>query len=82
MKFLGAAASHLMARGVLSAGWYSILTGLALLYLAYVLGRIPWDIDRAALLVSVALGATGVWQLTRGLQAEFQRKPKPTAEPS
>lgn len=82
MRFLSAAASRLMAKGLLSAGWYSILTGLVLLYLAYVLGRIPWDVDRAATFVSVAFAATGVWQLTRGLRAEFQRRPKSTDEPS
>ena len=81
MKFLSAAASRLMARGVLSDGWYSVLTGLVLLYLAYVLGRIPWDVDRAAPFVSVAFAATGLWQLTRGLRAEFQRTPKSADEP-
>ncbi len=70
-----------MAVGVLSAGWYSILTGMVLLYLAYVLGRIPWDVDRAAPFVSVAFAVTGLWQLTRGLRAEFQRRPKSTDEP-
>lgn len=82
MKFVSAAASRLMAKGLLSAGWYSILTGLVLLCLAYVLGRIPWDFDRAAPFVSVAFAATGLWQLTRGLRAEFQRRPKSTDEPS
>ena len=79
---LRAAGSRLMTRGVLSAGWYSILTGSALLFLAYVLGGIPWDVDRAAPFVAVAFAATGVWQLTRGLQAEFQRRPRSTHEPS
>ncbi len=82
MKFVSAASSRLMAKGLLSAGWHSILTGLVLLYLAYVLGRIPWDVDRAAPFVSVAFAATGLWQLTRGLRAEFQRRPKSTDEPS
>jgi hypothetical protein len=49
VKFSRAAASRLMTVGMLSAGWYSILTGSVLLYLAYLLGRIPWDVDRAAL---------------------------------
>lgn len=82
MKFLSAAASRLMEWGVLSAGWYSVLTGLVLLYLAYVLGRIPFEVDRAATFVSVAFAVTGLWQLTRGLRAEFQRRPKSTDEAS
>lgn len=82
VKSLRAAASRLLTVGVLSAGWYSILSGLVLLYLAYVLGRVPWDVDQAALFVSVAFAATGLWQLTRGLRAEFQRRPKSTDEPS
>lgn len=82
VTFLSAAASRLMAMGVLSAGSYSMLTGLALLYLAYVLGMTPWDADRAAAFVSVAFAATGLWQLTRGLRAELQRRPRPTDEHS
>jgi hypothetical protein len=69
-----------MSTGVLSAGWYSVLTGLALLYVSYVLGSIPGD--AAAPFVAVALAVTGVWQLERGLRAEFQRRPKSTDEPS
>jgi hypothetical protein len=71
-----------MEVGVLSAGWYSILTGSVLLYLAYVLGRVPWDVDPAALFVSMTFAATGTWQLTRGLRAEFQRRPTSADEPS
>lgn len=58
VTYVHAAGSRLMAMGVLSAGWYSILTGLALLYLAYVLGGTPWDVDRAAPLVAAAFAAT------------------------
>lgn len=82
MKVLRTAASRLIATGVLSAGWYSILTGVVLLYLAYVLGMTPWDVDRAAPFASVAFAATGLWQLTRGLRAEFQRRLKSTDESS
>ena len=63
-----------MAIGVLSAGWYSILTGGALLYLAYVLGTVSWSADRAAPFVAAACAVTGVWQLIRGLRAEFRRR--------
>jgi hypothetical protein len=40
------------------AGWYSILTGLALLYVSYVLGSVPED--DAAMFVAVALAVTGI----------------------
>lgn len=78
VKSLSAAASRAMAVGVLSAGWYSILTGAVLLWLAYVLGMTPWDVDRAAPFVSVAFAAMGLWQLKRGLRAEFERRPEST----
>jgi hypothetical protein len=67
---------------VLSAGWYSILTGVVLLYVAYLLGSVSWDTDHAAPVVAVGLAVTGVWQLERGLRAEFQRRPKLTDEHS
>lgn len=67
-----------MATGVLSAGGYSILTGVVLLYLAYVLGSVSWSDDTAPPFVAAAFAVTGVWQLERGLRAEFQRRPKPT----
>ncbi len=70
-----------MSTGVLSAGWYSILTGLALLFVAYMLGTVSGD-DAAALPVAIVLAVTGLWQLERGLRAEFQRRPKSTDEPS
>ena len=69
-----------MSVGVLSAGWYSILTGLALLYVAYLLGSATGD--AAAPFVAITLGVLGVWQLERGLRAEFQRRSKARDEPS
>jgi glycerol uptake facilitator-like aquaporin len=80
MGFARAAASRLMSTGVLSAGWYSILTGLALLYVAYALGSVSGD--EAAPFVAIALAVTGAWQLERGVRAEFQRRPKSTDEAS
>ena len=71
-----------MAMGMLGAGWYSILTGLVLLYVAYLLGPVSWEYDRAAPFVAVVLAVTGMWQLDRGLRAEFQRRPKSSDEPS
>lgn len=78
VKSLRAAASRLMTVGLLSDGWYSILTGLALLFLAYVLGGVSWDTDPAANLVTIAFLVIGSWHLTRGIRAEVRRRPKPT----
>ena len=78
MTSLRAAASRLMTMGLLSDGWYSILTGLVLLLLAYVLGRVQWDVDPAANLVATAFLVIGLWQLTRGLRAECPRRPEHT----
>ena len=72
MSLVRAATSRVMSAGVLSAGWYSVLTGLAMLYLAYVLGSVSGD--AAAPFVAVALAVAGVWQVERGLRAEFQRR--------
>ncbi len=74
MGLLRAVASRLLSVGALSAGWYSILTGLAMLYVAYVLGS-GWA-DVAAAWVAVVFAVTGLWQLERGLRAEFQRRPR------
>jgi hypothetical protein len=49
-----------------------------LLLLAYLLARVPWDVDPAATLVAMAFLVMGLWQLTRGLRAEFPRERKPT----
>ncbi len=75
-------ASRLLSAGSVSAGWYSILTGLALLFVAYALGSVSVSEDAAAPYVAVALSVTGLWQLERGLRAEFQRRRKPTDGPS
>jgi len=80
MKFARAVASRLMSFGVVSPGWYSVLTGVAMLYVALLLGTVSGD--AAAAYVAVALVLTGVWQLERGLRAEFQRRPRSTDEPS
>jgi glycerol uptake facilitator-like aquaporin len=75
MGIARAIASRLMSTGVLSAGWYSVLTGLALLFVAYALGSVSED-DAAAPFVAIALAVAGVWQLERGLRAEFRRRPR------
>ena len=66
MTALRAVASGLLSRGRISAGWYSILTGLALLLVAYLLGSVR-DTDRAAPYVAVVLAVLGVWQLAGGV---------------
>lgn len=74
-------ASFLMSKGVISAGWNSILTGLALLSVAYLLGSVADD-DAAAPVVAVVSAVAGVWQLGRGVRAEFQRRHKSPDEAS
>ena len=69
--------SALMSKGVLSAGWYSILTGVALVYVAYLLYSVADD-DPAAPFVAAVLAVAGCWQLERGLRALFQRRPEAT----
>ncbi len=75
MATLRRLASSLLSKGVISAGWYSILTGLALLVVGWALGSAS-DSDRAAGVVSVVAFLSGVWQLERGLRSEFQRRPR------
>jgi hypothetical protein len=68
--------SAALSRGVLSAGWYSILTGLALLVVGSALASVSRD-DPAAGGVGVVFVLAGVWQLERGLRSEFQRRRTP-----
>lgn len=69
-------AAALLSKGVLSAGWDSALTGVALLVVGSVLGSVPLDQDRAAGFVGVAAFLAGAWMLQRGLRAEFTRGPR------
>jgi hypothetical protein len=73
MATLRTVVAALMSKGVISAGWYSILTGLALLYVAYTLASVS-DSDPAAPYVAVLFAVAGVWQLWRGVRLEFRRK--------
>jgi hypothetical protein len=66
-------AAALLSWGVLSAGWYSILTGLALISLGLALASVARD-DPMAGVVGVASFLAGAWKLERGLRAEFQRR--------
>ena len=81
MTTLRTLASALLSKGVISAGWYAILTGLALVFLGVALASLSRD-DHAAGVVGVVLFLAGVWQLERGLRAEFQRRPRPGDEES
>ncbi len=54
---------------------------LVLLYVSYLLSSVSED-DAAAMPVAVALAVTAVWQLVRGLRAEFQRRCASTEDPS
>lgn len=74
-----AALARLVSFGALSAGWYAVLTGVVMLYLAYLLGSAAGD-DAAAPYVAVGLAVTGVWQLERGIRAELQRRAEATRE--
>jgi tetrahydromethanopterin S-methyltransferase subunit C len=75
MAILRRLASGLLSKGVISAGWYSILTGLVLLVVGLALASVSGE-DRAAGVVSVVAVLGGVWQLERGLRSEFQRRPR------
>ena len=77
MASLRSVVSGVMSKGVLSPGWNSIVTGVAFLFLAYVLGTGAGE-DSAAPFVAIVLAAMGAWQLERGLRAEFRRRAKST----
>lgn len=77
MASLRTVVSALMSKGVLSAGWNSILTGVVFVFVAYVLGTAAGG-DSAAPFVAVVLAVTGGWQVERGLRTEFRRRPKST----
>jgi hypothetical protein len=65
----------LLTRGVPSPGWSSVLTGLALLVVASLLG---YDADQEPVLfvAGVAVGVAAVWMIERGLRAEYARRPR------
>jgi glucose dehydrogenase len=81
MTTLRSLASALLSKGVLSAGWYSILTGLVLLVVGLALVSGSRD-DPAAGVVGVILFLAGAWQLEHGLRLEFQRRPRPSDDES
>jgi len=74
MTTLRTLVSALLSKGVLSAGWYSILTGLVLMIVGVALASVSHD-DPAAGVVGVFLFLTGLWQLERGVRSEFRATP-------
>lgn len=74
MTSLRALAAGLLSKGVLSTGWYSILTGLALVIVGLALASVSSD-DPAADVVGLVFFLLGAWQTARGLRSEFQRRP-------
>ncbi len=62
--------AHLLSMGVISRGWYAILTGVAMLYLAWGLWTAAAGDDAAVPYVSVGLALVGVWSLVRGIVME------------
>jgi hypothetical protein len=67
-------AAALLSKGVISPGWYSILTGLALLLVGIGLASISLSADPVAGVVGLVFVLAGLWQLERGLRSEFQRR--------
>ena len=60
-----------LSRGVISSGWYAILTGSAMLVVAYLLGSV--QADAAAPFVALGIGVLGVAVGERGVRAEIRR---------
>lgn len=79
MATIRAALARLMSTGVISAARYSVLTGLALLYLTYMLR--PWSSsqDPALPYVAPVLAALGLWQLGKGVKGELDERRRPHA---
>jgi hypothetical protein len=72
MTSLRRCAAACLSRGVISRGWDSILTGLALIYVAWLL-LTAYDADAAAPFVGVVLAVLGIRCLDRGIRAEARR---------
>ena len=75
MAVLRDLARALLSKGVISRGWYAILTGLAMLFVVWLIVPIA-DTDPAVPVVAVVLALTGIWSIERGLRSEYQRRPK------
>ena len=64
MTLLREYVATLWSRGVIGSGWYSIWTGVAMIYVTLLLGTA--SSDPAALFVAVVLAVTSVWCVERG----------------
>lgn len=64
----------LLSKGVISPGWYSILTGLALLLVGVGLASISLSADPVAGVVGLVFLLAGLWQLERGVRSELRRR--------
>ena len=66
-------ASSLLSKGRISRGWYAILTGIAMLYVVWLIVPVAAD-DRAVPVVAVVLTVTGTWSIVRGVRQEYRRR--------
>ena len=72
MTGLRAWVSALLTERLVTSGWFSIWTGLVLLYVAYLLGTVS-PVDAVAPYTAVIAAALGLWQLGSGVRAEVRR---------
>ena len=73
MTLLRRLGSRLLSTGVISAGWYDILTGLAMLCAVRVLAP-GFTTDRAAPPVGIVMGIVGVYLIERGVRRTWRRR--------
>ncbi len=73
MRFLRTIGATLMSKGVISRGWYAVLTGLAMLYAVVVIAPATGT-DPAAPYVAILLAIAGIWSVERGARLEFRRR--------
>jgi DMSO reductase anchor subunit len=73
MNALRDIASAVLSKGVISRGWYSILTGIAMLFVVWLIVPVR-DTDPAVPFVAAALAVTGIWSLGRGLLFQYRRR--------
>jgi hypothetical protein len=73
MRVLRAVGAYVLSKGVISRGWYAILTGIAMIYAVLVIAPAS-DTDPAAPFVAVALAVTGIACIERGVRLERRRR--------
>lgn len=72
MRVLRTVGAALLSKGVISRGWYAVLTGIAMLYAALSIASAA-ETDPAAPFVVLALAVAGLWSIERGWRLEFRR---------